>query len=234
MSTFTFTDTVWTGKNRPAYPVISRHRCPRPIQVKQFTIVGHQSSFFRSGDYGEVPALDVVQAALVRSFDPVRFQLVGLDLDWHCRTDICSTFEREPNQPGWNRLEAVYFQGASLYPPLRSTSFGTKRLPGRPWEVTFEVQTPAHPELVKSSTHRVTWLNNLCWHILQRDGPGFGQSSTFPNSILRHITVLVLSEADRCQALQVLSQAAARELGEVNGTDRLTHVDIQVGRLSRP
>ena len=231
MHTFKYTDKPRHERGPPSYPILSRDRFPRPVRVDRVTLVGHQSSFFRGGEYGELPALDAMHATFVRALNPVEIQLVGLDRDWHCRTDLCSTFERKPDQRGWDRLATVAFRGASLYPPLRSTSFGKRRRNCPPWKVVFEVQGKAHSPIIKSPSHRIVWLSNLCWHIFQRDRPGFGKYPTFPNSTMTRIKVLVCTEEDRKAASCVLSREATLALGEEKGHERMTYIDIAVGRL---
>ena len=228
--TFTFVDLATFG--RPNYPILLRTRINRPLRVRRLIIQGHQTSVFRACDHGEDPELDAMHASLVRSFNPEEFHLVGLDPDWHSRTDICAALERNPDRPGWTRLKRVCFQGASLYPPLRSISFGGIARSGRtPWEFIFEVQSASHPTIVVSKTHRVEWLNNLGWHLFQRDGPGWGEYPTFPSSMIRRVIVMVKSREDQMAAETLLRSLAEQQLGLEAAVQRMQLIDILVGRV---
>lgn len=228
--TFTFVDQRTPLTSR--CPVLQRNRIVRPLKIRSLIIQGHPTSLFRSCAFGEDPDMDQLHASLVRSFNPEEFRLVSLDTSWHCRTDICSTFERHPTHRGWSRLKRVRFQGASLYSPLRSTSFGHSAWPKETgWDVIFEVQSACHPKQVLSKTHQVEWLNNLAWHVFQRDGPGWGRYPSFPSKAIRRIIVMVKSTSDLVDAETTLLCLAEQILGRQAGTDRLRFIDIRVGRV---
>lgn len=228
--TFTFTDVAQDLP--PFYPELSRRKIRNPIQVDKLVVKGHQTSLFKDGDHGEEPCLDRLQSTFVRSFDPQAFHMIGLDPAWHCRTNICGTFQRYPSRQGWDRLERLVFQGASLYSPLQSSSFASRAWPvPYGWSVTFEVQSSSHPRRILSKTHCVDWLINLTWHIFQRDSVGWGRLDTFPNAQIPRFLVLVRTLQDQTDALRVLHRFAVDQLGLVGAVDRMLYVDVMVGRV---
>ena len=194
-------------------------------------LIGHPRVLFRDGFLGESVKFDILFRSLVGAFNPVNVRLQGLDPNWHSRVDICASLENNHLTGGWTRLEQVTFAGASLAPPVQTTSFGPRRPASlAPLKLVIEVQQPWHePIPLKTGGHKI-WLSNTSWHLFQRNSDQGRPQATFPNPGLVRAVVIVPSQKDRTDAYTTLQAEADKALGKQRSVHRLSFIDIKVAK----